>query len=112
MRRGSGVAQARVEMAKAAVPARRFAESFSFSKGQIDPETGVYVILLRDKATGEVRAQIPAERAAGNYRKSQSVGGPEQGGQGGEDKPRRVSPAGPETVSPAVPGTDRTKANT
>ncbi|MEE9544740.1 MAG: hypothetical protein V3V55_03980 [Rhodospirillales bacterium] len=104
MRQRGGVARARVETAKAAVPARRFAESFSFSKGQIDPETGVYVILLRDSATGEVRVQIPAKRAASNYRKSQSIGGPEQGGHGGEDKPRPVSPEAPET--------DRSEENT
>ncbi len=107
MRRGSGVARARVEATKAAVPARGPAESFSFSKGQIDPETGVYVVLLRDRVTGEVQTQIPAKRAASNYRKSQSTGGPEQGGHGGhggEDKPRPVSPEAPET--------DRSEENT
>ncbi len=100
-RQGGGVAPSRVETASAAAPVRNPAESFSFSKGQMDSETGMYVILLRDSASGEVRVQIPAQRAASTYRKSQTITGPAEGGQ---DRPRHTSPA--------VSGTNRTEVDT
>lgn len=100
VRQWGGVASSQVETAGAAV--RDFAQSFSFFKGQMDSETGMYVILLRDTANGEVRVQIPAQRAASSYRKSQSMGGPPE--QGGQDSPRHASPV--------VSGTDRTEAGT
>jgi hypothetical protein len=104
MRQKVSVAPGRVETGKVAAPVRNRAESYSFTKGQVQSGTGMYVVLLRDTADGEVRVQVPAERAASTYRKSQSIAGPVQGSQGGEAKPRQTSPA--------VSGTDRSEANT
>lgn len=79
----------------AASPARSFDESFSLTKGQVQADTGLYVVLMRDSVSGEVRVQIPNEKAASTYRKTQSITSSDQVSQAtqGSDLESRQSSA-------------------
>ncbi len=49
------------------------ADFVSSPKGRIDSDSGLFVIQFRDRSSGEVTMQFPSEKAAGVYKKAESL---------------------------------------
>jgi len=73
------------------------AEFVSSPKGRIDSDSGMFVIQFRDRSSGEVTMQFPAEKAAGVYKKAESLS---TSGTSGQSAPA-PSPVTPPTTAPA-----------
>jgi hypothetical protein len=67
------VASARSKSASVEAPQMRAHEYYSSPHGEINPETGVLVMQIRDSKTGAVINQYPSEKAAAEYNRSPVV---------------------------------------